>query len=108
MISIEVLEQRQKAMKETQHTWPHSEYPLRKNGWTTAYYKERFFKQKGKCAICGKHSRKNRLSSDHEHTTPPKPRGLLCSSCNSMLGFAHDRPRLLNAGAAYLRFWKSK
>lgn len=38
---------------------------------------------------------------DHCHATKAV-RGILCTSCNWMLGDAKDRPEVLRAGAAYL------
>lgn len=48
--------------------------------------------QKGKCAICKKHSKKFKraLAADHNHTTNIV-RGLLCIKCNSVLGFYENK-----------------
>jgi hypothetical protein len=47
-------------------------------------------KQKGRCTLCGKkpkgRGRAGYLVVDHDHTTNVV-RGLLCTPCNSMLGF---------------------
>lgn len=51
------------------------------------------------CAICG--VRPDRLCVDHDHETG-EVRGLLCSPCNSGLGFFKDRVRLLAAAIVYL------
>lgn len=60
----------------------------------------------GRCDTCGKTQEefggKKGLHIDHCHTTM-KFRGLLCNQCNSILGFAYDDPRVLEAGAAYLK-----
>ena len=56
--------------------------------------------QGGTCAICKQASAK-RLSVDHNHITGAV-RGLLCASCNRMLGQARDNPSTLVAGADYL------
>lgn len=59
----------------------------KKKKWTSKdFEKERtefFKKQKGKCAICGKHQNefKKRLNLDHNHKTL-QLRGLLCYYCN--------------------------
>lgn len=48
--------------------------------------------QDNKCAICGGDpptSRKRRLSVDHCHATE-QVRGLLCTRCNTMLGWLED------------------
>ena len=80
-----------------------------RNGWTPELFDKAWEIQKGRCEICGetmvlgsmKHI--NKASADHEHIEPPKPRGLLCAIHNTMLGMAQDDPKILEAGAAYLR-----
>lgn len=52
----------------------------------------------GNCSICGKHTK---LFVDHCHKTQ-KYRGLLCRSCNLMLGYAKDQIQTLINGAKYL------
>jgi hypothetical protein len=56
-------------------------------------------RENASCALCGhdKH-----LVIDHCHSTG-KVRAVLCSWCNSMLGFARDNAELLEAGATYIR-----
>jgi len=72
-------------------------------GITIQQYNEMFEKQNGCCAICGKHQNefKKALYIDHNHTTN-EIRGLLCYSCNSMLGFAKDNIEILTNAIAYL------
>ena len=53
----------------------------------------------GCCEICG---REARLVIDHDHDTDAV-RGLLCYSCNVLLGVAHDDPTVLIAAIEYLR-----
>ena len=58
--------------------------------------------QNGVCAICKKTCTiRKRLSIDHDHKTGGI-RKLLCSRCNSGLGFFLDDPELLIAAAKYL------
>jgi hypothetical protein len=66
-------------------------------------YTQLFNHQKGLCAICGKpETAKNKqLGVDHCHKTK-NIRGLLCISCNSVLGFANDNPMILLKAAMYL------
>lgn len=55
--------------------------------------------QDGKCLIC--EQTPNKLFVDHNHTTK-QVRGLLCSTCNSLLGFAKDRIDILQKAIGYL------
>ena len=59
--------------------------------------------QDGKCLICKtEESQLNKkLVVDHCHTTG-KVRGLLCSLCNSGLGFFKDNPKILENAITYL------
>lgn len=77
-------------------------HTLKKNGWTVEMYEAVKRAQDNACAICRKKIEGN-LRSDHKHTVPPKPRGLLCDGCNLILGHAKDSPSLLDSAAAYLR-----
>lgn len=56
--------------------------------------------QDGLCAIC---SSKVKLVVDHNHKTD-RVRGLLCFSCNSLLGFAKDNPDILQKAITYLKY----
>jgi hypothetical protein len=73
--------------------------------------------QQGLCAICLRPLPVIPLV-DHDHALevlhghpgrgcPRCVRGLL-DDCNLMLGFAQDRPEVLEAGARYLRAWYAK
>ena len=54
------------------------------------------------CGICGrKPSVTRRLDRDHEHSTPPLARGLLCARCNRSLP-AHVTVEWLRAAIKYL------
>lgn len=66
-------------------------------------YDSLFAKQGGLCAICADPFAK-RLLVDHEHDTNPlKIRGLLCTHCNSALGFARDDIKILSKMIEYLQ-----
>ena len=58
-------------------------------------------KQNNKCAICQLESI-DILHVDHDHETG-KIRGLLCKSCNLVLGHAKDDLQTLKRAQAYLR-----
>ena len=79
---------------------------LKKYGLQPNEYSMLLFLQGGGCAICGKTyrlnpNRKENLAVDHNHTTG-MVRGLLCSHCNTVLGFMNDDPDLLRKAADYL------
>lgn len=73
---------------------------LRYYGLTSERAQEIKESQEHVCAVC--HEAPKRWYVDHCHETG-KIRGLCCQFCNSMLGFAKDRPDVLEAGARYLR-----
>lgn len=56
--------------------------------------------QNGLCAVCEVEP-STRLNVDHDHVTKVV-RGLLCRSCNLMLGFAGDCAERLRKAADYL------
>lgn len=69
-------------------------------------YDNMLWKQGGKCAICKQpeillvNKKPKPLSIDHCHTTG-KIRGLLCSTCNTGLGFFKNNPEYLKNAALY-------
>lgn len=63
-------------------------------------YKALVAESKGACVICGRTDKI--LHLDHNHTTNDI-RGLLCSPCNTGLGFFQDSPTLLTKAAQYLK-----
>lgn len=77
-------------------------------GLTLEQYEEKFAAQNGQCAICEQPEKcrngqgePRRLSVDHDHATGAI-RGLLCTACNALLGYAEDDPERLEAAARYL------
>ena len=78
---------------------------------TEQRYFEILEKQIGLCAICGSDSPGRRGSKnftvDHDHTTK-EVRGLLCHSCNVMLGLAKDSIEVLEMAIKYLKHHKDK
>lgn len=75
-----------------------------KYGITTDQYNDMFNRQKGDCAICGRHQSefKRSLNVDHNHSTHTV-RGLLCSNCNLIIGHAKDNIDILHKAILYLK-----
>ena len=84
---------------------------LKPAGWTPETYATAFERQGGRCAICGGEPKAGpgnslgRLCGDHEHTEPPKPRDLLCHSCNAAVGLLKDSSAIAENAMVYLRKW---
>jgi hypothetical protein len=77
--------------------------------------------QDNKCLICLKSEPTSKTGNllawamDHDHACCPSGsgcpgcfRGVLCSSCNRVLGYAYDDPGILRRGADYLEAWDTK
>lgn len=83
---------------------------LKRFGLTLDDYAKMLETQNGVCAVCGRpetivdprNETVRCLSVDHNHKTG-KVRGLLCTKCNSLIGFAEDSFQTLILAAAYLR-----
>lgn len=73
------------------------------SGVTQDQYNNILQMQNGKCAICDRTIEENgkNLSIDHCHETL-KVRGLLCTKCNSGLGYFNDNENLLKKAINYL------
>ena len=75
-------------------------------GITIERYDEMAEEQNNKCAICETDrpgpKRIKRFNVDHCHTTK-KVRGLLCSTCNLLLGNLKDNPDLMPKIVKYLK-----
>jgi hypothetical protein len=79
-----------------------------RKGLTAGRVQQLLGAQGGKCAICASEMTVPHIDHDHSCCSGPRScggcvRGLLCASCNHMLGKAHDKPEVLEAAAAYLR-----
>ena len=78
---------------------------LSKYGLTLEAYDALLQAQGGKCKICREPPMGNLgrpLTVDHDHQTG-RIRGLLCVSCNSMLGMAKDNTTTLLKAIQYLK-----
>lgn len=81
---------------------------------TIEYVQELKQAQDGCCAICGTHETDlvhgtfihSPLVIDHDHDTG-EVRGLLCPSCNVILGHAKDNPQILLNAVSYLVKYQS-
>ena len=75
---------------------------LKRNyGLTPEQYNKMFIGQEGKCATC-KSEVNYRLHVDHNHETG-KIRGLLCKSCNLLLGRINDDESVLLSMIEYIK-----
>lgn len=77
---------------------------IRKYGISVAERDAMSLAQNGRCKICDGEpdGRWKKLHVDHCHKTG-KVRGLLCSKCNSGIGYFRDNPVTLTAAIAYLK-----
>ncbi len=91
--------------KNTRRDWD-----LGRKGWTEELYQSVKKSQNGRCAICNKlcdATRVGKLTADHKHVEPPKPRGLLCRTCNAGLGMFKDNTLLLKIAMEYLERYEN-
>lgn len=65
-------------------------------------YNDLLEKQGFGCKICGKPWTFEVLVVDHDHKSG-KVRGILCTKCNSVLGFADDNQTILLKAIQYLK-----
>lgn len=77
---------------------------FQKYGITMDGYNELFAKQKGCCAICGRHQSdfKRCFAVDHDHETNVV-RGLLCHHCNIAIGHFFEDIDTLKKAVMYLK-----
>ena len=102
----------QKKYREENRESKIAHYYLSKYGLTPEQRADMFQKQEGKCAIC-RNPFQNALYThvDHDHKTG-KVRGMLCYSCNLLIGFAREDESVLLAAINYIKehirkeFWE--
>lgn len=86
-------------------------------GLTPEQFSSKLLEQENKCKICGilldnlqpwttPHVDHDHSCCDREGSCGKCVRGLLCGSCNHMLGQAKDNPTVLQSGIDYLRFYQ--
>lgn len=86
-----------------------------KYGLTIEDYNLLLSDQKGKCYICGneetsydaKTKKVKSLSIDHNHKTG-KVRGLLCSRCNALIGYAKEDIKILESAIKYINKYEKE
>ena len=85
------------------HEFLNKPYSKLTSGDKTRIRTKLIIQQDGKCAICGTAEKRlsKKLCIDHNHKTD-KIRSLLCSKCNTMLGFALEDVDILASGIEYL------
>lgn len=79
-------------------------------GMTEGDFDEMLKTQNGVCAICGRlseHKAKQNLCVDHDHTTGAV-RGLLCSFCNSAIGYLSDNPERAMNVVKYIQYYADR
>lgn len=79
-----------------------------RKGLTVEQFNDLLAEQESRCAICRTLVSVPHIDHDHACCAGSDScgnciRGLLCASCNHMLGKAHDDSAVLEAGAEYLR-----
>jgi hypothetical protein len=73
----------------------------RKYNLTLEDIDERLIRQNHQCLLCGKSLVETKRCIDHNHETG-KVRGILCTRCNTGLGYFRDDPVFLSQAIAYL------
>lgn len=81
---------------------------LGRYGMTVEQYDALFAEQGGRCAACGepewiksRNGEPFKLAVDHDHATG-RVRGLLCATCNRVVGHLETRPALVDRMVEYL------
>jgi NAD-dependent SIR2 family protein deacetylase len=80
-----------------------------KTGFTRQLWHQTLFVQDFRCANCGwaltLDKSRTGACADHDHNTG-QPRGILCGSCNSSLGFMRENVAAIRSLADYAERWK--
>lgn len=79
-------------------------YRFKKYKMTPIEYKQMLDSQGGVCVICK--TTMDRACIDHAHTNN-KVRGILCNSCNAILGFSKENINILKSAIIYLNSHKT-
>ena len=81
--------------------WARATHLNRAYGLTIDQFNELYETQGSCCAICQSKLEDNEKCVDHCHTTGDV-RGVVCDSCNKLLGFARDDITILQSAIKYL------
>ena len=90
---------------------PEGKYKARRSnlkvlGWTPEMFAQTLLEQGNVCASCREpFTEKDPPHADHKHVEPPEPRGVLHSSCNSVIGLLKESPARIRAAADYVERW---
>lgn len=83
-------------------TWARKTHLKRNYGMTLEEFDSMINDQKNNCKICNDSFENTQPYVDHCHTTG-NIRGILCKSCNQMLGFSKDNIIILKEAIDYLK-----
>ena len=92
--------ERAKARGKAQADW-RNHHLKRKYGINSEQWEELFESQNCACAICSSRETSRHWCTDHDHETG-EVRGILCHSCNVLIGMAKDHPQVLDDAKRYL------
>lgn len=73
---------------------------LHRYGLTEQQVKRWIDSQGQRCAVCG--GLVPRLNVDHNHVTG-ETRGMVCTLCNTLIGYLENHPTLVETAAEYIR-----
>lgn len=91
-----------RARKKAAREAAHGRWILKTYGITSEQYEFLYKAQGGSCYICCRAKGiSKKLAVDHDHATG-YVRGLLCTTCNKILGHFRDDPRVADRAADYL------
>jgi len=80
----------------------------KRTGWSTEQIQRTIKDQSNRCAICKRILFGDKFTcADHKHGVPPKPRGILCSNCNTGIGLLKESPKIMKSAISYLRKYEN-
>ena len=100
-IECEKVESKRERQNASTREWHRNYRLLSRFGITAKQYDEMFASQNGRCAICMREDKRQRLAVDHDHKTG-RVRGLLCLHCNVAIGKLDDDAEIVRRAFFYL------